>query len=170
MDDLAGEFADDNPHDVPQDDGDARADAEGEGIKEKVILKKMTRTGMLPKKSSLASLKAPVNAAEYGLKKILADVEAGHLSSAFATASIMRVHAKASVIGLATAMFPEEMLDSDKAHIEGDDGYILVSLSVNPNALKQSFVFDSSASPIEFIHNLYKVAPTVNRGLEHGGV
>ena len=64
MDDLAGEFADDNPHDVPQDDGDARADAEGEGIKEKVILKKMTRKGMLPKKSSLASLKAPVNAAE----------------------------------------------------------------------------------------------------------
>ena len=58
MDDLEGEFVDDNPPDANTEEGDARAHAQEEGSKEKVLLKKMTRWGMVPKRQSLASLKA----------------------------------------------------------------------------------------------------------------
>ena len=138
-------------------DVDAHARASAEEKKEEVFLDDSTLVGLLPKKLNDKQLDAPTTVVELTHNKINFGVDMGLLSDAWKKLSVMRVGYANTVIGLTTMRMPKVLTRNENNFIAGEDGFIIVYLTMDSAACKNAVVHDIGESPIKFIHAMWRL-------------
>lgn len=125
-----------------------------------MILEDTTLVGLLPKNLTDQQLDAPTTVVEISLKMIQDAIAGGvinHSLPNFQRASVMRVGYSNVVIGLVTVPMPKDLARSENNFMAGENGFIVVYLTVDADACRHAVVHDVGESPIKFIHYMWKL-------------
>ena len=163
--DIMGLHVEDEPADAPA-DADARADGEEAGTKETINQEPNITIGFVAKETATAMLKQPAKCAANTICVIRKGVDDGDLPEYWKEATIMRTGKNAVVNGIVTVSLPKMMTAEEATFVGAAKGLIRVMLEIDAGSMENVHNIDATISPIEYIHNMWRIAPEISARYE----